>query len=398
VLKPWVQASHAGSPADDSTEGNTLVSVSTTFCPGAPHNTHPADLVLLSNDSVFFYVHTNKILKASENGFNHTIPLPTRQDHDQLGPVLAVPESSVVLNILLHAVYNMSCAHYAPSFFALESAVIALKTYGVPLHDRIANSTHLYILLMSHAPHYPLELYALAASNDLYDLAASTSSHLLSLTLASLTDEMARRIGPVYLKRLFFLHFGRADALKRLLISPPHPHAPTQWCDFTEQKKLTRAWALASAYLAWDARPGQSTDHPQIIYVSNTSLQDLSVSTMESALNPLGDHLVCDLCRDALTHRVKNLVHAWSVVKVRTLNPGLDNRLICRRQQYKCGFTVSVSLPSRLLSPPSPAHFNTRSPGSVIHSRKEPNIESSSSLTGPYPHLNFVHWCSLFVV
>jgi len=85
-------------------------------------------------------------------------------------------------------------------FFVLKSAVIALKTYGVPLHDQIANSTYFYTLLMLHAPHHPLELYALAASNNLYDLAtsiaASTSSHLLSLTLALLTDEMARRIGP----------------------------------------------------------------------------------------------------------------------------------------------------------------------------------------------------------
>jgi len=294
---PTPPASHAGSPTDESPEGNTLVSVSTTFYPGSPHDSHPADLVLLSNDSVFFYVHTNRILRASKNSFNHTIPLPTCQDQDQLGPILPVPESSVVLNILLHAVYNMSCAHYAPSFFALESAVTALKTYGVPLHDRIANSTHLYTSLMSHAPHYPLELFALASSHDLYDLAVSASSHLLSLTLASLTDDMAKRIGPVYLKRLFFLHFGRSDALKRLLISPPLPHTPTQWCSFTEQKKLTRAWALASAYLAWDARP------------------DLSANTMESALNPLGDHLVCDLCRDALIHRIKSLVDSWSVVK-----------------------------------------------------------------------------------
>lgn len=67
---------------------------------------------------------------------------------------------------------------------------------------------------------------------------------------------MAERIGAVYLKRLFFLHFGRAEALKRILLPPPHPHAPTPSCDFSDQKKLTRAWALASAYLAWDTRPG----------------------------------------------------------------------------------------------------------------------------------------------
>jgi hypothetical protein len=150
---------------------------------------------------------------------------------------------------------------------------------------------------MSYAPLYPLDLYALAATYDLYDLAVPTSSHLLSLSLASLTDEMAQRIGPVYVKRLFFLHFGRAEALKRLLLPPPHPHAPTPFCDFTDQKKLTRAWALASAYLAWDARP------------------DLSTSIMESALSPLGEHLACDLCQDALKDRIKNLIVSWSVVK-----------------------------------------------------------------------------------
>jgi len=150
---------------------------------------------------------------------------------------------------------------------------------------------------LSHAPLRPLELYALAASHDLYDLAVSTSPHLLSFSLASLSDEKVEQMGAVYLKRLFFLHFGRADALKRILLPPPHPHPPTAWCDFAEQKKLTRAWALASAYLAWDARP------------------DLSTSSMESALRPLEEHLSCDLCRTALKDRIKNLVVQWSVVK-----------------------------------------------------------------------------------
>lgn len=185
------------------------------------------------------------------------LPPTTHQDKDQFGPIISVSESSIVLNIVLHAIYDMSCAHYSPSLDALSSSLTAMKTYGIPLHNRTAHNTHLYTLLMSHAPLCPLELYALAASHDLYDLAVSSSSHLLSMSLPSLTDEMAERIGPIYVKRLFFLHFGRADALKRLLLSPPHPHAPTQWCDFTDQKKLTRAWALASAYLAWDARPGQ---------------------------------------------------------------------------------------------------------------------------------------------
>lgn len=152
--------------------------------------------------------------------------------------------------------------------------------------------------LLAHAPTQPLEVYAFAASYGLHDLAMSTSPHLLSFSLPSLTDEMTEKIGPIYPKKLFFLHLGRTDALKRLLLPPPHPHAPTPSCDFVEQKKVTRAWALASAYLTWDARP------------------DMSASTIESLLHPLADHLACELCKQSLRERICDLVVQWSAVKV----------------------------------------------------------------------------------
>lgn len=136
------------------------------------------------------------------------------------------------------------------------AAVNRLPVYGIRPKSRIAPKMPLYTLLLSHAPLCPLELYALAACYDLYELAVATSSHLLSMPLSTLTDEVAERIGPIYLKRLFFLHFGRSEALKRVLLPPPHPHAPTSRCDFSDQKRLTRAWTLAAAYLAWEVRPG----------------------------------------------------------------------------------------------------------------------------------------------
>ncbi|TFK43589.1 hypothetical protein BDQ12DRAFT_186767 [Crucibulum laeve] len=293
---PTPPQSHDGTPAVEDPNDSNIVSVSTTFYPGAQHNSLPPDVVLLAADNVFFYVHSHVILSVSENGFRGQLPAPPPSTKDQ-DIILAIPETSTVLNVLLHAIYDMSCAHYSPTFATLVSAVSHLPLYGVRPKSRILPATPLFTLLLSHAPLFPLELYALSASFDLYDLAVSTSSHLLSFPLSSLTDEMAERIGPVYLKRLFFLHFGRSDALKRVLLPPPHPHAPTPWCDFTEQKKLTRAWALASAYLAWDARP------------------DLSTSTMESALRPLAEHLTCDQCQHALRERIKNLVVQWSVVK-----------------------------------------------------------------------------------
>lgn len=297
VQVPTPPDSFTSSPVDPPTEEDTLVSVSTTFFPGAHIHSLPPDLVLLSSDTVFFYVHTHALLGVSENNFGGLLPPPSKATAGQLGPVLAVPESSTILNIVLHAVYDMACAHYSPSFESLATACSALANYGVSLKRHVGPPTALYSLLLSHAPLYPLELYTLAASHDLYELAVPTSSHLLSFSLASLTDEMVDRIGAIYLKRLFFLHFGRADALKRLLLPPPHPHAPSNDCDFTEQKRLTRAWALASAYLAWDARP------------------DLSTNAIESALAPLGDQLSCELCRKALRDRLKTLIIQWSGVK-----------------------------------------------------------------------------------
>ncbi|KAF8639758.1 hypothetical protein AX17_001020 [Amanita inopinata Kibby_2008] len=294
---PTPPHSHDGSPViDDPPEGSTLVSVSTTFHPGAQHQSLPPNVVLLSSDGVFFYVHSHVLLPASGNAFNSLLRPPSPHSEDQ-DSVVPVPEISAVLNIILHTMYDMSCAHYSPPFPLLVTAVDRMPAYGVNLKSCTIPSSPLYILLLSHAPLFPLELYALAACHDLYDLAVATSSHLLSFPLATLTDEMAERMGPVYLKRLFFLHFGRSDALKRVLLPPPHPHPPTPWCDFTEQKKLTRAWALASAYLAWDARP------------------DLSTSTMESALHPLTEHLACEQCQHVLRDRIKNLIIQWSVVK-----------------------------------------------------------------------------------
>jgi hypothetical protein len=155
----------------------------------------------------------------------------------------------------------MSCAQFSPSIDCITEAVDSLKAYGHPMQTYIAPNMPLYNLILSRSPLYPIELYALAAENDLSELAVAISSHLLAFNLSNLTDGLASKIGPIYLKRLFFLHLGRNDALKRLLLSPPALHGPTADCDFTQQKKLTRAWALATAYLAWDARPGWCSDH-----------------------------------------------------------------------------------------------------------------------------------------
>ncbi|KAJ7937106.1 hypothetical protein B0H13DRAFT_1944245 [Mycena leptocephala] len=294
---PTPPSSHDGSPVADTPEdGSTIVSISTTFFLTAQHRPRQPDVVLLSKDSVYFYVHSDLLLDASDNGFRAMLPISPSHDDDE-PPVLNIPESSPVLNVILHAIYDMSCTHYSPPFETLVNAVDSMPIYGVNPKSTILPSTPLFTLLLSHAPLFPLELYALAAHYDIFDLAVPTSSHLLAFPLSRLTDEAVQRMGAVYLKRLFFLHFGRAEALKRVLGPPPHPHPPTPSCDFQSQKGLSRAWALATAYLAWDVRP------------------DMSTNSLESALRPLAEHLSCDLCKNALNDRVKNLIVQWSIVK-----------------------------------------------------------------------------------
>jgi hypothetical protein len=251
------QTSVHGTPPEEREQ--TMISVSTTFFPGAELDVLPTDLIILSSDSVFFYVHQHKIIAASTNHFNSLLPLKERGLPEDVGNILPLHLDSVVLNILLHTIYNMSAVHYVPTPDAVISAVECLEEHGLSVKTHLAPATHLYALFLGTAPQAPMEFYAVAGSYDLHHLAIPISSFLLPYSLASLTDEMAVKMGPLYLKRLFFLHLGRVEALKRLLLPPPQPHVPTSTCDFSEQKKLTRAWALASAYLAWDVRPGESS-------------------------------------------------------------------------------------------------------------------------------------------
>lgn len=160
---------------------------------------------------MFFYVSSERLLSASSNNFNGR--LPVKGDTIDAEPIISLPESSAVLNIVLHTAYNMSCLHYAPSLADLEAAVSSMKLYGLHPQKFIVPNTPLFLTLLTYAPISPLDLYALSASNDLHDLAVTTSSHLLSFQLPTLTDALAEKIGPIYLKKLFFLHLGRTDAV-----------------------------------------------------------------------------------------------------------------------------------------------------------------------------------------
>ncbi|KAF8885185.1 hypothetical protein BD779DRAFT_695099 [Infundibulicybe gibba] len=280
-------------------EGGTekiLASISTSFHPGADGHPPNPDLIFSSSDSVLFYVHSHIIRAVSKSAFQPALIAPRSSDKYK-NSVVNVSEPSVTLNVILRMLYGKSCEQHSPSFEILLTALRHMPRHGIDPKTHITTGTPLFDLLLSFAPLFPLELYMAASHFDLYEVAASTSSHLLVFPLSTITDEMAEEMGATYLKRLMCLQIDCFQALKRGLLKPPHPHPATRDCGFVEQKKLTRAWALVSAYLVWDAR------------------LDPSAHNLRATLNPLTEQLNCPLCLMSLNARLGDVIVQWASIK-----------------------------------------------------------------------------------
>ncbi|KAJ1308695.1 hypothetical protein OPQ81_004386 [Rhizoctonia solani] len=294
------------SPSDSG--DNALVSISTRFHTGE-RDIQDADIVLFSTDNVFFYSHRSTLLRESANQFGGLLAENDSMDEeidvskpmnglDLTAPtptLVVIPYPADVLNVVLHLIYGFPVQRYQPSGSVLRQVLPALVALGYNLSAFVTPHSELFLLLIQAAASDPLPMYALAAQYSLEQLAVSISPFTLSITLSDITDEMAQQMGPIYLKRLFFLHLGRTDALKRLLLPPPTPHPPTAGfeCDVDAQKALARAWALACAYVVVEGRP----------------------DSLAASLVPLGAHLRCTLCRRSMEERVNSLVSGWNAVK-----------------------------------------------------------------------------------
>lgn len=237
---------------DIDEEPDTIISISTAFHP----NTTPAPNTLFSSsDGVIFYVNAQTIHDTCPTAFRQPLaaPLSDPKFRDQ---IIHLDIASHELNIILHTLYGTSPAAHSPDFKTLIAAVDRMPSYSIPPKTYVVPTSPLYTLLLSQAPLHPMDVYALAAHHNLHELAVSTSSHLLSYDVTTMSDDVAVRVGPIYLKKLMLLHAGRFSSLKAILLRPPHPHPPTRQCSFEDQRKLIRAWALTSAYFAWESRPG----------------------------------------------------------------------------------------------------------------------------------------------
>lgn len=104
--------------------GSIPVTISTAFQPNMHVDNLRPDIVLTSSDNVFFYVCLHRLLAASENGFNALLPPPSVSD--EFTPVIDLPESADVLNVVLHSIYNWDASCFVPSYETLSAAIAAL--------------------------------------------------------------------------------------------------------------------------------------------------------------------------------------------------------------------------------------------------------------------------------
>jgi hypothetical protein len=252
---PFLQIATARSLPDENP--STTLPVSTAFHPELVVGDRPPDIRFLAGD-VYFYAHLAEVLEHSSNNLNYLIPQPLEPSSQVSGELLtvAVFDQPAVFNIILHTIYGWSCAAFGPSINDIFAAVRALHTYGVSLSICIAPDTPLWTLILNYTPLYPIEIYALAGSYNLEQLAARVSSQLLSVNILSLSDELVAQMTARYLHRLVSLQTARMEKLKELVLTPPEGHIPSATCSYAQQKDMTGSWALASAELSWIARPG----------------------------------------------------------------------------------------------------------------------------------------------
>ncbi|KAI0675640.1 hypothetical protein C8Q78DRAFT_1074643 [Trametes maxima] len=264
-------------------------STSPTFHSNLVVDNCPPDLTIISVDGVRFHGHRSWILSISSNSFAGLLTESTDN--------LTLPEHAIVIDIVLHITYGMFYAGQLPPLDATDAALKALMKYGMPIQALSSPGSPFYQLILSYAPYYPIEAYALAAHHNLEDLAVAISSHLLAYDLTTLSDELATKMGPVYFNRLYNLQRARLAALRNIILHPPASHPPTEDCDEEKQKELGRAWAFASAQIVWNALP-------------STSIPALTLAFAQS-----GSAVGCPECHTMLQKRVQEVANEWSAVK-----------------------------------------------------------------------------------
>ena len=247
---------------DVAEPGGVTVHVSHTFDLTFKANDILPNAIIFSQDDTFFLVHCHKLIAASNNNFGSLISpeYATVCDDPDLNAIeLCLPESASVLNVLLCAIYGLPCDINRPTFQCLLDALVAMKKYGLTLENYLLPGLPIYNAILNHTPFHPFEVYAIAAENDLTDLAMVSSSYTLTRSIATISFDLVRKIGSGYLHRLYQLHAFRLETLKAMFNVTLWPHALRPYCSPRTRFVTSRAFHLACMQIFYDATPGRST-------------------------------------------------------------------------------------------------------------------------------------------
>ncbi|KAF7797127.1 hypothetical protein EIP86_008319 [Pleurotus ostreatoroseus] len=259
----WASLTQNRAPTTTLTflDGND-VSVSTIFGPTWQYDGVLSDIFILSRDDVYFSAHSQVLRHISANQFEGRLPAHVLDEYgmptDNNGPVImALPEESATVNAVLHVIYGLAFDAQSIGFDVALAAVEAMKTYWISLHTYMAPRTALFDLFMRQAPYNALEVFSVAAENELEALAVATSPFMIRFRPEDVPDEFAARMGSVYMKRVWTVRNRRINVMSDIIRTPPQPHPSGRGCcaPSNEQGSI-RAWSLAGAQLAQDFRPG----------------------------------------------------------------------------------------------------------------------------------------------
>lgn len=239
-------------PTETSKESSAFA-MSTAFNLQMDSGDGGSDVVLVSSDAVHFFVRRSRLLDASNSNFAFLLGPYLDQTTRQS---IHVTEDAQTLNIVLHVIYGVSFHLYCPPLETLLQAIGTLDKYGVALNLRILPGTPLFDDIILKMPYQALEVYIVAAEHNLYELARSASSHLLSTSLLSLPKAAVLRLNPDYLTMLYNLHMSRTTVLHRIVAQPPGGHEPLFHCGFSECQAMKSAWSVAASNFVIKANAG----------------------------------------------------------------------------------------------------------------------------------------------
>lgn len=226
------------------------------------NNTLP-NVIAFSSDGIFFLVHYHVIANVTTNNFSGLI-LPRQEeacyDLEQDTLELWLPETANTLDIVFSAAYGFSSdslSHYS----SMENLIVLLdimRKYGLPPQTHLAQGTTLFHAFLNYVPLHPIEIYAVAASHNLEDLAAVASSYTLTTSIDDTPFHMASQIGTHYFYRLLVLHGSRLEFLKAMFDVVLYPHTAKPYCSPENRLITGRAFHLAGMQIFFKATPGKS--------------------------------------------------------------------------------------------------------------------------------------------